>query len=163
LKEETLSLFESLEIMSKREQEARYDIFQENYKMKIQIESRVMADMALNHIIPAAIKYQSQVVDNVRGLKDIFAGEFDSVAKEQIAIIKELSDRIELVRSKAMAMTEARKQANKIEDPAEQAKSYCDTVVPFFEEIRYQVDKLELVIDNNDWPLPKYREMLFTK
>ncbi len=163
LKEETLSLFESLDIMSKREQEARYDIFQENYKMKIQIESRVMADMALNHIIPAAIKYQSQVVDNVRGLKDIFAGEFDTVAKEQIAIIKELSERIELVRSKAMAMTEARKQANKIEDPAAQAKSYCDTVVPFFEEIRYQVDKLELIIDNNDWPLPKYREMLFTK
>lgn len=163
LKEETLSLFENLDIMSIREQEARYEIFQENYKMKIQIESRVMADVALNHVIPAAIKYQSKVVENVRGLKEIFGNDFESVAKEQVAIIKELSERIEKIRSQAMAMTEARKAANKIEATAEQAKLYCDTVVPFFEEIRYQVDKLELVIDNNDWPLPKYREMLFTK
>jgi len=163
LKDSTLELFESLEIMSKREQEARYEIFQENYKMKIQIESRVMADMALNHIIPAAIKYQSTVVENVRGLKEIFGDKFKNHAKEQIAIVEELSDRIGIVREKALEMTQARKKANAIEDPAKQAKSYCDTVVPFFEEIRYQVDKLELVIDNNDWPLPKYREMLFTK
>lgn len=163
LDEKVLDLFESLDIMSKREQEARYEINQENYKLKIQIESRVMADMALNHILPAAIKYQSTVIDNVRGLKDIYGDDFKTYGAEQLSIVEELSKRIQTVKSKVDEMTEERKKANALEDAAEQAKAYCENVVPFFELLRYEVDKLEALVDNNDWPLPKYREMLFTK
>ncbi len=163
LKDSSLNLFEELGIMSKREQEARYEIYQENYRMKIQIESRVMADMAFNHIIPAAIKYQSTLVENITGLKTIYGNDFEKQASGQLQILEELNSRITRVREEAMAMIEARKVANELESQSEQAKLYCETVVPYFESIRYEVDKLELIIDNNDWPLPKYREMLFTK
>lgn len=161
--EKALNLFESLGIMTRVEQEARYEIFQESYKMKIQIESRVMADMALNHIIPVALKYQTNLVDNVRGLKDIFGEHYKNHAKPQLALIEELTLRVSSIRDDVYAMIAARKEANNLESAEDQAKAYCDYVVPFFDKIRYQVDKLELVIDNQEWPLPKYREMLFTK
>jgi glutamine synthetase len=163
IKESSLKLFEELGIMTKREQEARYEIYQENYRMKIQIESRVMADMAFNHIIPSAIKYQSTLVENITGLKTIYGNDYKKYASGQLQILEELSGRITRVREEALAMIEARKVANELESQPEQAKAYCETVVPYFEKIRYEVDKLELIIDNNDWPLPKYREMLFTK
>ena len=163
IKESSLKLFEELGIMTKREQEARYEIYQENYRMKIQIESRVMADMAFNHIIPAAIKYQSTLVENITGLKTIYGDDYKKFASGQLQILEELSSRITRVREEALAMIEARKVANELESQPEQAKAYCENVVPYFEKIRYEVDKLELIIDNNDWPLPKYREMLFTK
>lgn len=158
-----IQLFESLGIMTEREQEARYEIQLENYKMKIQIESRVMADMALNHIIPVAMKYQKLVTENVSGLKALFGDDYNKYAEEQIAILEEISNRIKIVRREVYNMIDARKQANNLETAREQALAYCNNVFPYFQKIRYQVDKLELIIDNADWPLPKYRELLFTR
>ncbi|HXC06327.1 MAG TPA: glutamine synthetase III, partial [Bacteroidia bacterium] len=161
---ESLSLFERLNIMTHREQEARHAIYLENYTKKIQIESRVMADLAMNHIIPTAIKYQKILVDNVSGLKNIFdTKEFTQVAGPQLDIIREISSHVGTIKKQVDDMVEDRKAANKIEDHRKQAVAYCDTVKAHFEEIRYHVDKLELVIDDENWPLPKYRELLFTK
>tara|TARA_Y100000782_G_C10189150_1_gene269275 strand:- start:14549 stop:16741 length:2193 start_codon:yes stop_codon:yes gene_type:complete len=162
--DKAIKLFSDLGIMNETEIKARYEINQENYKLKIQIESRVMADMALNHIIPAALKYQSQLIDNVAGLKTIFGDEFDKHAKSQKAIITEISERVDTIRESVYEMIEARKRANALETEEEQAIAYRDDVMMnYFDKIRYQVDKLELVVDNKDWPLIKYRELLFTK
>lgn len=161
--EKTKKLYTDLRIMNEREIEARYEIDLENYKMKIQIESRVMADMAMNHIIPAALKYQAGIVANVKNLKEIYGEDFEEHAKTQKEMIKELSERITFIRENVKAMTEKRKVANALDSAEEQARIYRDEVLPFFDPIRYQVDKLELIVDNADWPLPKYRELLFTK
>ena len=161
---QTMELFERNHIMSDREQHARYDIYLETYTKKIQIESRVMGDLSLNHIIPTAIKYQGSLVQNVKGLKDILSGaEFKKVAQIQLDMITEISEHINVIKTKVDAMTEARKKANAITDVKKQAIEYCDKVKAHFDIIRYHVDKLELLIDDESWPLPKYRELLFTK
>jgi glutamine synthetase len=161
---QTMELFERNNIMSDREQHARYDIYLETYTKKIQIESRVMGDLALNHIIPTAIKYQGSLVQNVKGLKDILSGaEFKKVAQIQLDMITEISEHVNVIKTKVDAMTEARKKANAISDVKKQAIEYCDKVKAHFDIIRYHVDKLELLIDDESWPLPKYRELLFTK
>jgi len=161
---QTMELFERNNIMSHREQHARYDIYLETYTKKIQIESRVMADLALNHIIPTAIKYQGSLVQNVKGLKDILSGaEFKKVAQIQLDMITEISEHVNVIKTKVDAMTEARKKANAITDVKKQAIEYCEKVKAYFEVIRYHVDKLELLVDDENWPLPKYRELLFTK
>ena len=161
--EKVLSLFEDLGIMNRVEQEARHEIYCENYMKKIQIESRVMADMALNHIIPVALKYQSNLVENVEGLKAIFGDGFKEQAATQLEMIFEINERIGVIRKNVKEMIEARKKANNLDSIEAQAKAYSDDVFPFFEPIRYNVDKLELLVDNAEWPLPKYRELLFTK
>ena len=161
--EKSKELFTNLGIMNDAEQDARYEISLENYKLKLQIESRVMADMALNHIIPTALKYQSLIVENVKGLKDIYGADFKKYAGQQLTIIEEVSERIEIIKLKVTEMTAARKAANKLNSTKDQAVAYCDNVKSYFDEIRYHVDKLELVVDNEQWPLPKYRELLFTK
>lgn len=161
---QSMDLFERNNIMTEREQHARYDIYLETYTKKIQIESRVMADLALNHIIPTAIKYQGSLVENVRGLKEIFSGaEFKKMAQIQLDMISAISEHINIIKTKVDEMTEARKKANAIGDVKKQAVEYCDKVKAYFEEIRYNVDKLELIVDDESWPLPKYRELLFTK
>ncbi|MDF2435652.1 MAG: glutamine synthetase type [Bacteroidota bacterium] len=161
---QTMDLFTRNNIMTEREQHARYDIYLETYTKKIQIESRVMADLALNHIIPTAIKYQGSLVENVRGLKEIFAGaEYKKVAQIQLDMISAISEHINIIKTKVDAMTEARKKANKLTDVKKQAIAYCDDVKSYFDDIRYNVDKLELIVDDESWPLPKYRELLFTK
>jgi glutamine synthetase len=161
---QTMELFERNNIMTDREQHARYDIYLETYTKKIQIESRVMGDLALNHIIPTAIKYQGSLVQNVKGLKDILTGaEFKKVAQIQLDMITEISEHVNIIKTKVDAMTEARKKANAITDVKKQAIEYCDKVKAHFDIIRYHVDKLELLIDDESWPLPKYRELLFTK
>lgn len=161
---QTMELFERNNIMTDREQHARYDIYLETYTKKIQIESRVMGDLALNHIIPTAIKYQGSLVQNVKGLKDILSGaEFKKVAQIQLDMITEISEHVNVIKTKVDAMTEARKKANAISDVKKQAIEYCDKVKAHFDIIRYHVDKLELLIDDESWPLPKYRELLFTK
>jgi glutamine synthetase len=161
---QTVSLFEKHNIMNEREQHARYDIYLETYTKKIQIESRVIGDLALNHIIPTAIKYQSSLIENVKGLKEIFgAAEFKKSAGIQLEMIQEISERINIIKTKVDEMTEARKKANAITDVKKMAIDYCEKVKAYFEEIRYNVDKLELLIDDESWPLPKYRELLFTK
>ncbi|HEY0029941.1 MAG TPA: glutamine synthetase III [Bacteroidia bacterium] len=160
----TMDLFERNGIMSEREQHARYDIYLETYTKKIQIESRVMADLALNHIIPTAIKYQSTLIENVRGLKEIMnAADFKKSSQIQMEMISEISEHISTIKTKVDEMTEARKKANAITEVKKQAIDYCDKVKSYFDVIRYHVDKLEIVVDDESWPLPKYRELLFTK
>ncbi len=158
-----LDLFSEMGVMNHTEAEARYEIELEEYIKKIQIEGRVLGDIARNHVIPTAIRYQNLVVKNVSGLKNIFGSTFESIGKEQIAIIKEISLHIEAINSLVEKMTEERKQANAITDLEKQAKVYCEQVKPYFDEIRYHCDKLELVVDNETWTLAKYRELLFTR
>ncbi len=164
ISESATKLFTDLGIMSHRELEARHEIQLEIYTKKIQIESRVMGDLCLNHIIPTAIRYQNEVIMNVKGLKEIFGEkEFRKHSEMQIDIITEISERISKIKSEVHLMTEERKMANKLTDTKKQAISYCDKVKPYFDSIRYNVDKLELLVDDELWPLPKYRELLFTK
>ncbi|MFN4298336.1 MAG: glutamine synthetase III [Thermaurantimonas sp.] len=159
-----IELFEKHRIMNEREVHARYEIMQEMYFKKIQIESRVLGDMAGNHIVPVAIKYQNTLIENVRSLKEILSPEeFEVVAKEQLDMIKEISKRVSTIIALKDEMIETRKVCNKIEDAEARAIAYCEKVLPFFQKIRYEVDKLELMIDDQLWPLPKYRELLFSK
>lgn len=159
----TIALFEEMEVMSKVESEARYEIEMEEYLMRIQIEGRVLGDLARNHVVPTAIKYQTALITNAQGLKDIFGKDFKSIAKEQLDLIKVISEHITAIKSKTKKMIDARKKANKIDDVEKKALAYCDKVKPFFDEIRYHCDKLEIMVDDELWPLSKYREMLFTR
>ena len=163
ISKKTIALFEEMKVMNKREIEARHEIELEEYSMRIQIEGRILGDIARNHIIPTAIKYQNVLIKNVRGLKEIFADDFEKHSREQLEIIKEISVHIESINSNITNMIDARKKANKITDAQERAEAYCDEVKPFFDEIRYHCDKLELVVDDEIWPLTKYRELLFTR
>ncbi len=162
--EQTLGMFEAMGVMSHREAEARHEILLESYFMKIQIESRVLGDLSGNHIVPTAIKYQNTLIDNVQRLKEIMdADTFASIAKEQLEMVKEISARISKILSSKDAMLQARKDANALEDVREKSIAYYDNVKPYFEIIRYESDKLELMIDDEQWPMPKFREMLFTR
>ncbi len=163
ISKKTIALFEEMGVMNKREIEARYEIQVEDYSMRIQIEGRILGDIARNHVIPTAIRYQNILIKNVRGLKEIFMDDFEKHSKEQIQIIKEISEHIEHINADITKMIDARKKANLIEDAEKRAFSYCDDVKPYFEEIRYHCDKLELLVDDEIWPLTKYRELLFTK
>lgn len=160
---ETISLFEDLGVMNRVEIEARHEIELEDYSMRIQIESRILGDIARNNIIPTAIRYQNVLIKNVRGLKEIYAEDFKTHSKEQLEIIEEISRHIAKINSAVTQMIEARKKANKIEDAEKRAFAYCDEVKPYFETIRYSCDKLELMVDDEIWPLTKYRELLFTR
>ena len=157
-----ISLFEEMNVMNKVEVEARYEIELEEYSKRIQIESRVLADIARNHVIPTAIKYQNTLIENVKGLKEIFGKGFEKYAKEQIDLIQKISSHIAEINSKIEKMTAERKKANKFKGFGN-SDAYCNNVRPFFEEIRYHCDKLELMVDDNLWPLTKYRELLFIR
>ncbi len=161
---QTIDLFERHHILTAREQHARHEIYLETYTKKIQIESRVMADLAMSQIIPTAIKYQSSLIENVKGLKDIMSdADFKKTGQIQLGMILEISEHVNTIKTKVDAMIEARKKANVITDGKKQAIEYCEKVKCYFDVIRYHVDKLELIIDDESWPLPKYRELLFTK
>jgi glutamine synthetase len=159
----TLDLFEKLGIMNAVETHARYEIEIEEYTKKIQIEGRVLGDISKNHVVPTAIKYQNTLIENVKGLKEIFGKDYEKIAKEQIALIREISEHIEGIHSKVEAMTTERKKANKLENAAKQADHYCNKVKPYFDEIRNHADRLELLVDDELWTLTKYRELLFTR
>jgi glutamine synthetase len=158
-----LELFKELNVMNHVEVEARYEIELEEYTKKIQIEGRVLGDIARNHVIPTAIRYQNTLIENVCGLKEIFGKDFEKIAKEQISLIKEISAHIEGINSNVEAMTEARKKANVLTDAQKMAETYCDKVKPYFEIIREHCDKLELLVDDEIWTITKYRELLFTR
>ncbi len=160
LNKEYIEIFERLGILTEREFHARYEIELENYIKKIQIESRVIGDLAMNHVVSTAVKYQSQLVLTARALKEM---ELTREAEPVIKIIREISERVTEISLKVDEMTEARKKANNIEDIEEKAKLYSTEVKHFFEEIRYNVDKLEILIDDEDWPLVKYRELLYIR
>jgi glutamine synthetase len=158
-----LDLFKEMNVMNHIEVEARYEIELEEYTKKIQIEGRVLGDIARNHVIPTAIQYQNTLIENVRGLKEIFGKDFEKIGKEQIVLIKEISEHIEGINTKVEKMTNSRKKANALTDAQKMAEAYCDDVKPYFENIREHCDKLELLVDNESWTLVKYRELLFTK
>ncbi|RCT56237.1 glutamine synthetase III [Winogradskyella sp. KYW1333] len=157
----SIDLFENLSVMNKIESEARYEIEIEEYILRIQIESRVLGDIARNHVVPTAVRYQNILIENVTGLKNIYGDKFKSLAQEQLTLIEEISGHIEAINSLVTDMIEARKLYNKQIDVNKKAKGYCEKVKPFFEKIRYHSDKLELMIDDELWPLTKYRELLF--
>ena len=163
ISKKTISLFEEMGVMTKVESKARYEIEIEEYTMRIQIEGRVLGDLARNHIIPTAIKYQTALIKNTQGLKDIFGKDFKDIAEEQLVLIRAISNHITTIKSKTKNMINERKKANKIKDVNKKAQAYCNKVKPFFNEIRYHCDKLETMVDDELWPLSKYREMLFTK
>jgi glutamine synthetase len=154
-------LFVENAIFSERELEARTEIYFEDYVKKVQIESRVIGDLALNHIIPTAVNYQNKLIVNAKGLKDLGLGE--ESYKASLDTIREISERLTIIKTQVDEMTEARKVANNLEHADARAQAYCDDVKPFFDVIRYQVDKLELIVDDEDWPLAKYRELLFLR
>ncbi|TJY37281.1 glutamine synthetase III family protein [Pontimicrobium aquaticum] len=163
ISKKAISLFEGMNVMNKTEIEARYEIEVEEYALRIQIEGRVLGDIARNHVIPTAVRYQNILIENVRGLKEIYGKDFKKYAKEQLELIQDISTRIEAINSGVTKMTNERKKANVIEDSEKRAETYCTKVKPCFDEIRYHSDKLELLIDDELWPLTKYRELLFTK
>lgn len=160
--EKAKKLFESNGVYSHSELEARHEIELEKYIKKVQIEARIMGDLAINHILPAAIKYQNELLHNVNGLKA--AGLQESAYKSQLTILKEVSDHIQIIHSKVHDMVEARKIVNNISDTRTKAIAYESQVkAAFFDDIRYHVDKLEHLVDDEYWTLPKYREMLFLR
>jgi len=163
ISKKTIDLFEGLGVMNKIEIEARYEIEVEEYTLHIQIESRVLGDIARNHVIPTAVRYQNILIDNVKGLKDIYGDDFKKYAKEQLELIQDISNRIEAINSGVTKMTNERKKANALNNSEKTAIAYCNKVRPYIKDIRYHCDKLELLIDDELWPLTKYRELLFTK
>ena len=159
-----ISLFEKHDILSERELLARYDISLENYLKKVQIESRVMGDLSINHIIPTAIRYQNTLIENVKGLKEVLDNKtFVKLSNNQMQNIKEISEHISIIRTLVQEMVECRKVANRMQSVEEKANEYNRKILPYFEKIRYHVDKLELLVDDELWPLPKYRELLFIR
>ena len=159
--DKAIALFEEMEVLSKVELIARYEIALEEYVKTVQIESRVLGDIARNHVVPTAVRYQNTLIENVRGLKEIFGDAYQEVASEQIDLIRHISEHIKVIHSTVEAMIEARKHANHLATFVERADAYCNEVKPFFDEIRYHCDKLELMIDDELWTLTKYRELLF--
>ncbi len=159
-----VALFERHNILTEREQHARYEIYLETYVKKIQIEGRMIGDLATNNIIPTALQYQNRLIENARGLKEIFnAAEYKKAAGTQLEMIMEISEHIAAIRKLVDEMTEARKKANALTDHKKMAEAYCNKVKPYFDVIRKHVDDLEMIVDDEAWPLPKYRELLFTK
>ena len=151
-------------VLSPREIEGRIEVELEKYTKKIQIESRVLGDLASNHIVPTAIEYQSTLLENVKNLKIVFSDEeYTSLAEGRLELIREIGGHISAIKAKVKEMTEARKVANTIESEKEKAYAYEANVRPYLDDIRYHIDKLELIVDNELWPLPKYRELLFVK
>ena len=157
-----IDLFEEMAVMNKVELEARYEIDLELYTKRVQIESRVLGDISRNHIVPTAIIYQNTLLENTKNLKEIFGTEYKNIAKEQIELIMIISNHITEINSLVNKMVDERKKANKLSG-LKSSEYYCKKVQPFFEQIRYHCDKLETMVDDNLWPLTKYRELLFTK
>ena len=161
--ESAVDLFENLEIFSSAELHARCQVDMQSYTSKIQIESRTLGDMSLNHIIPTAIKYQNILIENVQGIKEIFGTNFKTHANEQLIILENISEHIKQINKGVADMLLARKKANTIDDINKKALAYAKTVAPFLNQIRYHCDKLELTVDDSIWPLAKYRELLFIR
>ena len=157
----TVELFDKLGVLAPNEVEARFGILNETYVKKLQIEARVMGDICLNHVIPAAVKYQNILIENVKGMKDIFGEDYYELCSSEIETLKKISNYINSVSVDVDALVNARKKANVIEDIAVRAKIYSHEVKGMMDKVRESVDNLEMLIDDEMWPLPKYRELLF--
>ena len=163
-KESSIEMFSRTGVFSEKELEARNEVKWETYTKKLQIEARVLGDLCLNHIIPVATQYQSLLLDNVYKTKQIYSAEkAEELCAHNMELIEKLSKHISIIKSNVDAMVEARKLANKIESEREKAIAYSETVLPYFSPIRANADELELIVDDELWPLPKYREMLFIR
>lgn len=160
---EGLALFNSMNVMSEVEVRARQEVELETYILQIQIEGRVYTELVYNHIIPTSLAYQNQLIENVKGLKEIYGAAHKKLAEAQLSVVEEIATHVGGVKKKADAMTEARKSANSLTDITEKAYSYSDQVKPYFDQIRYHCDKLEQLVADESWPLAKYRELLFIK
>lgn len=157
-------LFSTLDVLSDRENEARVHIRWDDYTKRVQIEARVMGDLVMNHIVPVAIRYQSELIENVKGLKELFGDkEYQELAGARIELIRTVSQHVSYIKAKVNEMIEERKKANKIENERERALAYSTKIFCYLDDIRYHVDKLELIVDDEYWPLPKYRELLFIR
>ena len=164
LDDKAVKMFENTKVFTKVELEARNEVKWETYTKKVQIEARVLGDLALNHVIPVATRYQSVLLDNVFKIKNLFPKEDgELIAKRDLEQIKKMEEHMLFIKDKVNEMVDARKVANKIETEREKAIAYHDNVFPLFDEIRYHIDKLELMVDDEIWPLPKYRELLFIR
>ncbi len=164
ISEKVIKLYESQHVLTKREIEARYEIKLESFTKIMQIESRVMGDLAKNHIIPTAIRYQNLLVENTKGLKDVLdAKSYIKLSKNQLQTIKDISEHVSAIKTNIDLMVEERRKANRLDSTDKVAEAYNSMVKPYFEIIRYHVDKLELLVDDTLWTLPKYRELLFIK
>lgn len=165
LEEKSIKVFSDTWVFSEKELEARVEVELEKFTKKIQIESRVLGDLSLNHIIPTVIRYMNTLIQNAQGLKDVFSGDSDysELMDDRLALIKETSQHIQNIKNKVRDMTEARKVANMEKDVNGRAHLYDTKVRPYLEDIRYHIDKLEMIVDDEMWPLPKYRELLFAR
>ena len=160
----SIEMFKKTGVFSEVELNARNEVKWEIYTKKVQIEARVLGDLAMNHVIPVATRYQSILLDNVYKIKSLFPKEKGlAIAEQDMTLIESMASHMSLIKNMVNEMVEARKKANKIEDERSKAIAYHDTVVPYFDQIRYHIDKLELMVDNEMWPLPKYRELLFIR
>ncbi len=164
LRPESKELFNKLGIFNESELNGRVEVEYEKYVMKIQIEARVLGDIAINHIVPTAVQYQTMLLENVKNLKEVFsAEEFESLAEGRLELIREIGKHVSAIKIKRKEMIEARKKANVIEDIVDKAYEYEKIVKPYLDEIRDSIDRLELIVDDEKWPLPKYRELLFVR
>lgn len=164
LTEDSVRMFESAGVMTRKELEARNEVKWETYTKKIQIEARVLGDLIMNHVVPVAIEYQSKLIDNVYKMKQIFpTEEAEKLSAENMAIIRKIAEHTSYIKEHVDTMVEARKVANKIVDERAKAIEYHDKITPMLEQIRYHIDKLELIVDDQMWTLPKYRELLFIR
>ena len=164
LSPESIRMFESTGVMTRKELEARNEVKWETYTKKIQIEARVLGDLVMNHIVPVATEYQTKLIDNVYKMKGLFPPEqADKLSAENMAIICKISEHTSYIKEHVDALVDARKVANKIAGEREKAIAYHDTIEPMLEQIRYHIDKLELIVDDQMWTLPKYRELLFVR
>ena len=164
LSDASIAMFETTGVMTRKELEARNEVKWEMYTKKIQIEARVLGDLAMNHVIPVATEYQSRLIDNVYKLRDLFDAEkAASLSSMNVKLIEDIAQHTIYITKHVDDMVEARKVANRIESEREKAIAYHDTVAPMLEDIRYHIDKLELIVDNQMWTLPKYRELLFVR
>lgn len=164
LSEQTVEMFDKVGVFTRVELEARNEVKWEMYTKKIQIEARVLGDLAINHVIPVAMRYQSVLVESVLKLRELFNGEKGRIMSAQdVATIESIASHVAKTKDEVTKMVEARKVANRIESEREKAIAYHDNVVPCMEKIREYIDELELMVDNEMWPLPKYRELLFIR
>jgi glutamine synthetase len=158
---QTIELFSNMGVLAPNEVEARFEILNEIYVKKLQIEARIIGDMCLNHVIPAAVRYQNILIENIKGIKEIFGNDYMQYCSSEIETLKKISTYINNVSADVEALVEARKKANRIESIAWRAKAYSHDVKDMMDKVRVSADNLEMLIDDEMWPLPKYRELLF--
>ena len=158
---QTVELFDRLGVLAPNEVEARFEILNETFVKKLQIEARIIGDICLNHVIPAAVRYQNVLIENVKGLKEIFGEGYETYCASEIETLKKISSYINAVSADVEALVEARKVANRLGDIAQRAKMYSHEVKDMMDKVRLSADNLEMLIDDEVWPLPKYRELLF--